>query len=843
MAKKITFDIELNVNGQNMVVRASQDVRELQKAVSTVKDGTRRAVDEFVAWGGVVTTIQGVTNGIQQLGGALLELANDYNAQEEAELKLQTVMRQRMKASDDDVDAIKRLASAQQEIGVVGDEVQLAGAQQVATFLNEKRSIEQLLPAMNNLAVQRKGLNVTAEDMVNIGNLVGKVMQGNVGALTRVGITFTEAEQKALKAGTEGERAAMLAKIITNNVGEMNAELAKTDAGHAKQLANSIGDVKEQVGQTLASWQPLIQLTSQIGMSIMGLSSMATAIGGMGKSLGILSLFSRGAAAAQNLFGMAVRGVRAFVLTGSAANAVYSRTLTATSAASRTAAVSATTLGIAIRGLLVATGVGAAIVALTSIISSFVGESDEAAGATDKLTEAQQRQKDATQQEEATLKDVRSGLELNIQKLKNFHGTQQQEKALVQEMNTKYGETLGYFSSVSEWYHALTKDSKSYTQQMILEARARSLANQIAEHQNEIDNIRYDSNGRTRKYSKQRQMETTQKYDADAGVFVNVPTGREVVGSSDWEKATAEVRQHEQAIKSLTARLNETSTAAQNVQYAVTGAETAPTGTHHTTGRSPNKSTTPKETVSVDFLWKENLQETQNDIRKELAKGKYDPLDERSGKKREQPRMRLSSELGPDKKVNAEWNAYTKHVNNARLAQEKLQKQLTDQKSVADSIGSIAQSFSSLGQTIGGVGGNMIQVIGQLASTAASAIGQLVALAAAQGMSNAFKLPFPGNLAAWATVIGAVVSGASTIAGFARMKFANGGLAYGPTLGLVGEYPGASNNPEVIAPLDKLRSIIQPATAAPLEGNVVFRIKGRTLEGVLERRMNYKNRT
>ena len=37
MAKKITFDIELNVNGQNMVVRASQDVRELQKAVSAVR--------------------------------------------------------------------------------------------------------------------------------------------------------------------------------------------------------------------------------------------------------------------------------------------------------------------------------------------------------------------------------------------------------------------------------------------------------------------------------------------------------------------------------------------------------------------------------------------------------------------------------------------------------------------------------------------------------------------------------------------------------------------------------------------------------------------------------------
>lgn len=488
MAKKITFDIELNVNGQNMVVRASQDVRELQKAVSTVKDGTRRAVDEFVAWGGVVTTIQGVTNGIQQLGGALLELANDYNAQEEAELKLQTIMRQRMKASDDDVDAIKRLASAQQEIGVVGDEVQLAGAQQVATFLNEKRSIEQLLPAMNNLAVQRKGLNVTAEDMVNIGNLVGKVMQGNVGALTRVGITFTEAEQKALKAGTEGERAAMLAKIITNNVGEMNAELAKTDAGHAKQLANSIGDVKEQVGQTLASWQPLIQLTSQIGMSIMGLSSMATAIGGMGKSLGILSLFSRGAAAAQNLFGMAVRGVRAFVLTGSAANAVYSRTLTATSAASRTAAVSATTLGIAIRGLLVATGVGAVVAALTFGLQKLLDALDDtgtaAKDASDSIDmvgesakSAQEAFVSAQSEMYSRLMTKYTELQTSWKALTSAHAKAQWIKQHAEDFE-KLGEKIG---GVADAEQVFSKNTDAVVQSFVARAKAAARLAQLTE--------------------------------------------------------------------------------------------------------------------------------------------------------------------------------------------------------------------------------------------------------------------------------------------------------------------------------------------------------------------------
>lgn len=67
-------------------------------------------------------------------------------------------------------------------------------------------------------------------------------------------------------------------------------------------------------------------------------------------------------------------------------------------------------------------------------------------------------------------------------------------------------------------------------------------------------------------------------------------------------------------------------------------------------------------------------------------------------------------------------------------------------------------------------------------------------------------------------------------------KFARGGIAYGPTLGLFGEYPGASSNPEVVAPLSRLKSLMgEPDTG--LNGGVVeFHIKGRDLEGVLQKR-------
>ena len=68
-----------------------------------------------------------------------------------------------------------------------------------------------LIPAMNNLAAQQHGAKATGEDMVNISNMMGRALQGNVGALTRCGISFNDAQANVLKFGNESQRAAMLA--------------------------------------------------------------------------------------------------------------------------------------------------------------------------------------------------------------------------------------------------------------------------------------------------------------------------------------------------------------------------------------------------------------------------------------------------------------------------------------------------------------------------------------------------------------------------------------------------------------------------------------------------------
>ena len=175
-----------------------------------------------------------------------------YQIQNAAETKLTEIYKTRMGVSDKAAKKTMEYASALQKVGVVGDEVQLSGAQQLATFAKTPDTVNKLLPAMNNLLVQQKGLNGTEQDATSIANLMGKVLQGQTGALKRVGVSFDETQEKILKTGNEEERAAVLAEVITQNVGNMNETMAATPEGKIQQLKNTMGDMAEELGKSLA---------------------------------------------------------------------------------------------------------------------------------------------------------------------------------------------------------------------------------------------------------------------------------------------------------------------------------------------------------------------------------------------------------------------------------------------------------------------------------------------------------------------------------------------------------------------------------------------------------------
>lgn len=77
---------------------------------------------------------------------------------------------------------------------------------------------------------------------------------------------------------------------------------------------------------------------------------------------------------------------------------------------------------------------------------------------------------------------VRTRFELKsvIDEIKNFTGSKEQEKAKVEELNRKYGESFGYYQTLSEWYDTIRKKSEDYVQSLFLQMKVQSL---VKKHQ------------------------------------------------------------------------------------------------------------------------------------------------------------------------------------------------------------------------------------------------------------------------------------------------------------------------------------------------------------------------
>lgn len=594
MAKTIPFNIKIRIDGKDVVVSSRRDVERLGEALNASTQRANRFRDSMIKWSSISTTVGNVYSSLQNLTNIMGGYIAKANAATEAQTKLTTVMRQRMGATAEDVASVNAAVAAQTKLGVVGGTVQRSGLQQLATFASHKRTLTALLPAMNNLLTQQKGLNATSEDAVGIANLLGKALQGQTGALRRVGITFSETQEKALKAGNEGERAAMLAEIITQNVGNMNAELAKTDAGKAKQLANSFGGVMVNIGKALMPYQSMIAQFGQLGMAVTGVVQFGTALKGVGVA-------AAGAVTKLLKWGPVSQVVRqASVGMGAVLEVLIGKL--------RGVEVGATTTATAIRTLKVASVVGLALAALSAIIYGVSKTLEQSKQALSAEAVAKQTNKQLTEQLTGRLKDAKEAVADNMAQLykdiavtKDWNGTKAQEKKKVEELNSRYGETMGYFSSVSEWYKALTENSQAYCDQLTIEATMRALANQAA-----TNNMKLDDLEEKRKKASTVQQTRAQQHPFLYGMMVAEGANLDVMherikGTSERERIDAQIK----AVKADNLRLKQQMAAyakkGQAITFKVKGSPEPPTTTTtttHTTHTTPTTPTTPAPTVN-----------------------------------------------------------------------------------------------------------------------------------------------------------------------------------------------------------------------------------------------------
>ena len=180
----------------------------------------------------------------------------------QAEVKLASLMKQRMGATNNTILAVRQLAEEQAKLGVVSETAMKHGAQQLAMYIHSAKALETLMPAIGNLTAKRGGLFATEDDAEEVATQLGEaIREGTTTPLEQSGIYLSEKEiEKFAQLSTEEERAAYLANVIAKNVGNLNQQLANTPHGAIAQLKNNFQSLLGTLGIFLANViKPIVQ--------------------------------------------------------------------------------------------------------------------------------------------------------------------------------------------------------------------------------------------------------------------------------------------------------------------------------------------------------------------------------------------------------------------------------------------------------------------------------------------------------------------------------------------------------------------------------------------------------
>lgn len=796
--RDLRYYFKFDSNGRKVMQDLGISSEQLDAALKKIPNTNRKVNESFGALAQASLVFSGISSAVQQLSSVVDSLSVKYAAQEQAETQLETVMRQRMGATAEMVQGIKDLCSEQQRLGVIGDEVQLAGAQQLATFVTTESALRTLIPAMNNLGAQQKGLNATGSDMVAIANLMGKAMQGQVTALRRVGISFDDAQAAALKNGNEQQRAALLAEIITQNVGEMNAALAATDAGRQKQLANNLGDVQEKLGAVAQKIQPWLTMASTIVQT--------------GNAYLMLS---------RSMKPLMVQLHAIIPLSASAATAIRA-------------------VGLALKSLTI---VGAVVGGISLLIDAFSSGSDAADKMADstKETGAQfDAIKDAQEQAAKAAADAQVVYSGFMAKIESFNGTKAQEKKLISELNNKYGEQMGYFSTLADWYKALKTNSDAYIQSLTKQVQLQVLQERMSDLVRQKYNLTHDALGnpvipdgtQSNPNAIKDLHNASMKPDSDEAAAATA-----AAQMTDFWAAEIQGR-----VDVINRNMAEIIKEAAAIVMPMRGSASPDSNLKVKHSEDQVLPESPLEYTNV-AMFDQRIKELATDLQR-ADQESYARINEQIKRlefMRDQFRQgeKVGSMAAPVDTVHTVFaitgrksidktqiTDVTDGVKNLNAELAKSVRKAFDFRDAWRGISGIASGIESITDSLTGQGSAWDKINGVIQGgieiyntfmSMAPAIGALIDMltakkkaetqattqgAVAEGMKAHAAIPFVGiglGVAAAATIIATMLS---------IPKFAKGGIISGPTVGLMGEYSGAASNPEVVAPLDRLQSVL-----------------------------------
>lgn len=195
----------------------------------------------------VASAIASVKFGI----GAVKDLLAAADVQNRAETQLATVM-SNMGYTREAFDSMRKMASEMQQTSIYGDEVFLAGAAELASYVTDEEALKQIMSVLPNFATgMTGGAELDATGMTDIATQLGKVFNGSYDGIAKKGFQLTEQQKEIIKEGTDMEKALTISDIVNEGWERLAENMANTPQGSVIQLKNAWSDVKEVIGNEL----------------------------------------------------------------------------------------------------------------------------------------------------------------------------------------------------------------------------------------------------------------------------------------------------------------------------------------------------------------------------------------------------------------------------------------------------------------------------------------------------------------------------------------------------------------------------------------------------------------
>ena len=219
--------------------------------------------------------------------------------------------------------------------------------------------------------------------------------------------------------------------------------MSSSGAASLQILKNKFAEVGDAIASTMGGIMPVLNITAQIGNTVIAVSAMVSGLKNLAKIQAIVKVRTMAMNAASLVWN---------------ATSVRMNALTQVISASfRGAAVSATTLKLAIQGLLISTGVGVAIVALTEVIAAFTSKSADAQTQAEDTAESMKGIGDAADDiktaYDSALKNTYADLMAKYEKLKagwRALSTEQQKMAWIKDNQSTFNELRLKIGNVTE---------------------------------------------------------------------------------------------------------------------------------------------------------------------------------------------------------------------------------------------------------------------------------------------------------------------------------------------------------------------------------------------------------